>query len=209
MAKTKPNWAIAPIQQAVLASIFIASGVHAQQDVSLKPVVITEQRWPATADVSGFGDVPLKDLPLSATVVGQSRLLEVGARRLADIAQFDASISDAYNSPGYWDFLTVRGFVIDNRFNYRREGLPISAETSIPLENKERIECSKAPAVSGRHQRTRGLTTGQAPDQPDAARRAAGSDRQGLGAGGGRPGGRLGADQALATASTPPTKSRR
>ncbi|MBK6294266.1 MAG: TonB-dependent siderophore receptor [Rhodoferax sp.] len=143
MAKTKPNWAIAPIQQAVLASIFIASGVHAQQDVSLKPVVITEQRWPATADVSGFGDVPLKDLPLSATVVGQSKLLEVGARRLADIAQFDASISDAYNSPGYWDFLTVRGFIIDNRFNYRREGLPISAETSIPLENKERIEVLK------------------------------------------------------------------
>ena len=143
MAKTKPNWAIAPIQQAVLASIFIASGVHAQQDVSLKTVVITEQRWPATADVSGFGDVPLKDLPLSATVIGQAQLQAVGARRLADIAQFDASISDAYNSPGYWDFLTVRGFVIDNRFNYRREGLPISAETSIPLENKERIEVLK------------------------------------------------------------------
>ena len=151
MAQHSPNWAkartraashaaLTPIGQTVLASIFVASGACAQQGVSLKPVVITEHRVPAVAEVSGFGDVPLKDLPLSATVVGQSELLAVGARRLADIAQFDASISDAYNSPGYWDFLTVRGFVIDNRFNYRREGLPISAETSIPLENKERIE---------------------------------------------------------------------
>ena len=143
MAKFTPNRALTPIQQAVLASIFVASGAHAQQDVSLKPVIITERRVPAIADVTGFGDVPLKELPLSATVVGQADLLSIGARRLADIAQFDASISDAYNSPGYWDFLTVRGFVIDNRFNYRREGLPISAETSIPLENKERIEVLK------------------------------------------------------------------
>jgi len=154
MAQHSPNWAkaptraashaaLTPIGQAVLASIFVASGACAQQGVSLKPVVITEHRVPAVAEVSGFGDVPLKDLPLSATVVGQIELLAVGARRLADIAQFDASISDAYNSPGYWDYLTVRGFVIDNRFNYRREGLPISAETSIPLENKERIEVLK------------------------------------------------------------------
>ncbi|MDP2370484.1 TonB-dependent siderophore receptor [Rhodoferax sp.] len=143
MAKFSRNRALSPIQQAVIASLFVASGAHAQQDVSLKPVLITERRVPALADVTGFGDVPLKDLPLSATVVGQADLLAVGARRLADIAQFDASINDAYNSPGYWDFLTVRGFVIDNRFNYRREGLPISAETSIPLENKERIEVLK------------------------------------------------------------------
>ncbi len=34
----------------------------------------------------------------------------------------------------------MRGFVLDNRFNYRREGLPISAETAIPLDNKERVE---------------------------------------------------------------------
>ncbi len=37
----------------------------------------------------------------------------------------------------------MRGFVIDNRFNYRRDGLPISAETSIPLDNKSRVEVLK------------------------------------------------------------------
>ncbi len=85
---------LTPIGQAVLASIFVASGASAQQGVSLKPVVITEHRVPAAAEVSGFGDVPLKDLPLSATVVGQSELLAVGARRLADIAQFETALPE-------------------------------------------------------------------------------------------------------------------
>ena len=90
--------------------------------------------------MSGFGDLPLKDVPISATVIDSAQLQSSGARRLADLTQFDASVTDAYNSAGYWDFLSVRGFVLDNRFNYRREGLPISAETAIPLDNKERVE---------------------------------------------------------------------
>jgi iron complex outermembrane receptor protein len=39
--------------------------------------------------------------------------------------------------------LSVRGFTLDNRHNYRRESMPISAETMIPMENKERIELLK------------------------------------------------------------------
>ena len=70
------------------------------------------------------------------------------SQRLSDLtACFDAAISDAYNTEGYWDYLTVRGFVIDNRFNYRRDGLPINAETAIPLDNKARSRCSRAPAA--------------------------------------------------------------
>ena len=38
---------------------------------------------------------------------------------------------------------TVRGFELDNRFNYRRDGLPINAETSIPLDNKAQVEVLK------------------------------------------------------------------
>ena len=37
----------------------------------------------------------------------------------------------------------MRGFVVDNRFNFRRDGLPINAETSIPLENKARVDILK------------------------------------------------------------------
>jgi iron complex outermembrane receptor protein len=112
---------------------------HAQQ-AALREVTVNDAAAAPQADISGFGDVPLRELPISATVIDSKQLRASGARRLADLTQFDASVTDAYNSAGYWDYLTVRGFVLDNRFNYRREGLPISAETSIPLDNKERVE---------------------------------------------------------------------
>lgn len=109
----------------------------------LKPVTVNDRNSAPTADISGFGDVALKDLPASALVINSTQMQAIGARRLADLTAFDASVTDAYNSPGYWDYLTIRGFTLDNRSNYRREGLSISAETSIPLENKERVEILK------------------------------------------------------------------
>jgi iron complex outermembrane receptor protein len=107
----------------------------------LQAVTISDNTAAPTPDVAGWGDVPVKELPLSVTVIGAAQLQ--GARRLADVTGHDAAVTDAYNAPGYWDFVAVRGFVLDNRYNYQREGLPISAETTIPLDNKERIEILK------------------------------------------------------------------
>ena len=130
-----------PLSRALAAALltFGACGAHAQSQ-ALPEVTVNDGAAAPQADISGFGDVPLRELPLSATIIDSQQLRSSGARRLADLTQFDASVTDAYNSAGYWDYLTVRGFVLDNRFNYRREGLPISAETAIPLDNKERIE---------------------------------------------------------------------
>ena len=132
---------LSPVSRALAAMLFAAAcSAHAQQQSALPEITVSEGTAAPQADVSGFGDVPLRELPISATVIDSKQLQASGARRLADLTQFDASVTDAYNSAGYWDYLTVRGFVLDNRFNYRREGLPISAETSIPLDNKERVE---------------------------------------------------------------------
>ncbi len=132
-----------PIHRAVALLIALtAAQTHAQQ-ATLKPVIVTGSSAARPADVTGFGDVPLQELPLAASIVSRSVMEAAGARRLADLTGFDASVADAYNAPGYWDFLSIRGFTLDNRFNYRREGLPISAETAIPLENKDRIEILK------------------------------------------------------------------
>ncbi|MBS0429764.1 MAG: TonB-dependent siderophore receptor [Proteobacteria bacterium] len=138
----KPKRPATPAPLALAAIVLIANAAHAQAPAAdtLPAVTIDERGAPPSADVSGFGDLPLKDVPISATVIDSTELQSSGARRLADLTQFDASVTDAYNSAGYWDFLSVRGFVLDNRFNYRREGLPISAETAIPLDNKERVE---------------------------------------------------------------------
>ncbi len=108
----------------------------------LEPVVVTARIAPP-ASVGGWGDIPLAKTPLQASVFTSEQLQDSGARRLSDLVNFDPGISDAYNSEGYVDYLTVRGFVIDNRFNYRRDGLPINAETPIPLENKSRVEILK------------------------------------------------------------------
>jgi iron complex outermembrane receptor protein len=59
------------------------------------------------------------------------------------LTKADASLGDAYNAEGYWSSLSARGYTLDNRYNYRRDGLPINAETAIALDNKERLELLK------------------------------------------------------------------
>jgi iron complex outermembrane receptor protein len=125
-----------------LVSLCVAAAAPAQTATSLKPVTITGKSEPVPG-VAGWGDVPLSESPFQASIVGREQMRELGVSRLADLARIDPGVSDAYNTEGYWDYLTVRGFVIDNRFNYRRDGLPINAETSIALDNKERIEVLK------------------------------------------------------------------
>lgn len=134
---------MAPFKRTSIAAALIAAGLTAQaQSTALKPVVITDKAFPS-ADVTGFGDIPLVEVPASVGIISRKQIEEVGAKRLADLTRFDSSVGDAYNAPGYWDFLSIRGFTLDNRFNYRREGLPINAETAIPLFNKESVEILK------------------------------------------------------------------
>ncbi|MBT9487365.1 MAG: TonB-dependent siderophore receptor [Rubrivivax sp.] len=119
----------------------LASAASAQTSPpTTERVVITARSLPG---VSGFGSTPLALSPLQASVIGAAELADSGIGSLAGIATLDAGISDAYNTEGYWSYLTVRGFVLDNRSNYRRDGLPISAETAIGLANKERVEVLK------------------------------------------------------------------
>jgi iron complex outermembrane receptor protein len=120
------------------AVTLLAMGCAQAQGVS--EITITES---APSQVSGFGDVPLNKAPFSAVSIDQKTLQDIGAQRVSDALRLDASVADSYNSPAYWDSLSVRGYPLDNRYNYRREGLPISAETMIPMDNKERIELFK------------------------------------------------------------------
>ena len=126
-------------QTAPSAPAAAASAPAAQQ---LAPVTVTGRATPP-ATIAGWGDQPLSKLPVQASVFTSEVLRDTGGKRVSDLVSFDPAISDAYDTEGYWDYLTVRGFVIDNRYNYRRDGLPINAETSIPLDNKSRIEVLK------------------------------------------------------------------
>lgn len=125
-------------QAAAAAPAASASGAAA----TLAPVTVTGST-PADAALAGWPGVPIGEAPIDASSISAREIRAAGARRLADLIRFDAATSDSYNAEGYIDYLTVRGFVIDNRFNYRRDGLPINAETSIPLDNKSRVDILK------------------------------------------------------------------
>ncbi|MDE2298622.1 MAG: TonB-dependent siderophore receptor [Burkholderiales bacterium] len=124
---------------ALLAATQARAQTPPEATMQLNPVTVTG-RAALPATVSGWGDTPLANTPMQASVYTAEELRDAGVQRLSDLVTLDPAVSDAYNAEGYWDFLTVRGFVLDNQFNFRRDGLPINAETSIPLDNKERIE---------------------------------------------------------------------
>lgn len=115
-----------------------AGPAWSQQDPP-QTVTITG-RAPAAASVGGFDDLALSRAPFSATVLDPQALADAGVSNLADIARTTAGVSDGYNAVGYWSNFTVRGFVLDPRNNFRRDGLPINAETSLWLGNKQGIE---------------------------------------------------------------------
>ena len=138
MANHSPFLKATRVHAAVALCIASSASAWAQQNPT--EITITDQ---LPSRVSGFGDVPAYELPFSTTTITSATLQDIGAQRVSDALHLDASVTDSYNSPAYWDMLSVRGFTLDNRYNYRREGLPISAETMIPMDNKERIELLK------------------------------------------------------------------
>jgi iron complex outermembrane recepter protein len=106
-------------------------------------ITITGNAVPQAPSVSGFGNTSLQRAPFAATVIDQQTLRDAGISSLGDITRLDAGITDAYNAPGYWNQFAVRGYTLDNRFNYRRDGLPVNAETVIGQANKQSLEVLK------------------------------------------------------------------
>lgn len=114
----------------------------AQELDGVASVVVTGSRWVASdrASIGGFTDAPLLDTPASITAIDRSKMLDLSIRNVTDAARYDASVGDAYNAVGYAEQFSIRGFALDNATSYRKDGIAISADTQIPLENKERIE---------------------------------------------------------------------
>jgi len=105
------------------------------------PVLDTER-----ADVGGFGQ-SLAQTPQSVNVLGADLLATTATSSLSQVIKLDASLADSYNTTGYVEGLTVRGFLLDAGNNFLRNGLAVSNYAPIALENKERIEVLKG--VSG------------------------------------------------------------
>lgn len=121
-----------------------APGVLAQSAATLPTVTVTSPpEGVARTRIGGLPETPSWATPQQGQVFGQEALREAQITRLADLTKLDASVADAYNAGGYWDQLSVRGFTLNNAYNYRREGLPINAETRLALDNKQAVELFK------------------------------------------------------------------
>jgi iron complex outermembrane recepter protein len=128
-------------RQGLVAAVALLACLTASAQVPNTTQTITiSGRAAPVMTVAGFGDVPLARAPLSGSVITAEQIADAGLATPAGITRLDASFSDAYNAEGYWSSFTARGYVLDNRSNFRRDGLPINAETAIALGNKDRIE---------------------------------------------------------------------
>ncbi|MBK7617636.1 MAG: TonB-dependent siderophore receptor [Burkholderiales bacterium] len=126
------------------ACAMLLTGMLAQaQSTPTETVNVTGRSASLPANVTGFGEEPLSRTPIQAVTLSLTSLQDAGTNTLGDITRMDASIGDAYNATGYWAGVRVRGFELSPRSNFRRDGLPINAETTLSLANKERVEVLK------------------------------------------------------------------
>lgn len=133
----------APLLLSALSLALLPALAQQQQQQSLPAVSLQGRSAEAPVLVGGFGETPVAKLPLQAQVISAERLRDLGVDALSGLTLLDASVGDAYNSQGYVSYLKVRGYDLDNRFNYRRDGLPINAETALALGNKSSVELLK------------------------------------------------------------------
>lgn len=134
---------------AALAVLF-ASPLWAQTNTqSLQGVTVTGKSAPVLdidqADVGGLG-LTLARTPQSITVLSADLLAATASNTLSQAIKLDASLADSYNTTGYVEGLSIRGFLLDQGNNYLRNGLPVSNYAPVALENKERIELLKGVA---------------------------------------------------------------
>ncbi|SME95044.1 iron complex outermembrane recepter protein [Trinickia caryophylli] len=92
------------------------------------------------ASVAGYDDARLRDTAASVNVVTRAQLDDWQAKRASDVLRNDASVNNDYAPVGYFENFSIRGFPLDLASAIRINGLTISGEQNVALENKERVE---------------------------------------------------------------------
>ena len=144
------HFKLTPVAGATALAFLLLAPAKAQPNTAaLSDVTVTGKAAPMldaqSADIGGLGLSWFKT-PQSVSVLGADILLATGASTLSQAIKLDASLADSYNTTGYIENMSVRGFLLDPSSNYRRNGLTISSYTPLALENKERIEVLKGVA---------------------------------------------------------------
>ncbi|MEO7760898.1 MAG: TonB-dependent siderophore receptor [Casimicrobiaceae bacterium] len=96
-----------------------------------------------TATVGSLGDAALLDTPASISVFTRALLDAQHATLLTHAVLNDPSVAESYAPAGYYDSISIRGLELDLWNSYRINGMRISNDAPVALENKERIEVLK------------------------------------------------------------------
>jgi iron complex outermembrane receptor protein len=122
----------------------VCAAVHAQSAPATLPGVVVESAaLPPSLrriELDSLSNAPMAETPLSAGVIDSEDIAERGVRSLSQAIRAIPSAGDAYNTIGFPESLTVRGFRLDTVLNYRRDGLPASNYLPLAVENLESIE---------------------------------------------------------------------
>ncbi|MEX1829474.1 TonB-dependent siderophore receptor [Luteibacter sp. CQ10] len=90
-----------------------------------------------------FGSAPLHDTPAAITVITRAQIDDRQPRSLSELVRGDAAINDNYAPAGYYQDVSIRGFPLDLATGFRFNGMIMSAEQTLALEGKERVEVLK------------------------------------------------------------------
>lgn len=93
--------------------------------------------------VGVLGNMDLIDTPYSINVINQELITNMGIRDLKDIVRADASVTQSFSAPGYYDALSIRGFNLNNWTNYYKNGLLFANQAKTAIENIERVEIQR------------------------------------------------------------------
>jgi iron complex outermembrane receptor protein len=107
---------------------------------------IEDNYLPQAVTVGTLDGAPLRETPLSATVVTRDLLSDQVSRLLSDVVKNDASVGDDYAPVGYYGDYEIRGFPIDLATGFEINGMTIAGEQDVPLENKQSVEFLKGIA---------------------------------------------------------------
>jgi iron complex outermembrane receptor protein len=107
---------------------------------------VQDNYHPESLTVGTLGGAPLKEIPLSASVITRDLLNDQVSRLLSDVVKNDASVGDDYVPVGYYGVFQIRGFPIDLATGLEVNGMTIAGEQDVPLENKEAVEVLKGIA---------------------------------------------------------------
>jgi iron complex outermembrane recepter protein len=123
----------------------------AEEGAVLEDIVITADRKSYSADyvqAGSFRGAQQLDTPLTVSVIPQQVLSAQQAQGLMDALRNTAGVTSSQTSPTVYNNLSIRGIPVDNRGNYRLDGiLPIINLIDLPLEDKDRVEALKGASA--------------------------------------------------------------